>query len=471
MLYGLVKIVACRSRVEHVRIQHRVAGPACQFDAVVCQRVAQELEVVPDLLRGRVLQPVLQRREQFPPVGTLHGLFGEVARRQRNISAFALARGNGQTGQAQFHRVLAGRFRAHARCGSGLQQREAFLKLLGVQYGLVLCRFRRGRRRLTEAAEKAVEFEGRAQRLKRVHVRRPECELLRRDVQRNVLAYGRQFKRKVDIAEAGPQGLSGLAGNVAGVFLDAVKAPVGLQPLGGGLRPHAAHPGDVVRGIAGQGEIVADPLGRDAELLLHPGAVHDLVVVPVDQPDMRSDELREVLVGRGDQRIQAFFLGLGGKGSDYVVGLHTADPQQRHAHCLDHVHHRLDLLAQVFGHHVAIGLVFRVNLVTESRSGRIHDERQQVRRFLAEQPLDHAHHAVKRAGGPAVGGGERRESVVGAKQVGGSVHQQKAVHGESGAGGPGARASPPSSPAVPSPSSALFSGTVSSTGGGPSSGR
>jgi hypothetical protein len=69
------------------------------------------------------------------------------------------------------------------------------------------------------------------------------------------------------VIEAGAQVLADLAADLVGMLDQLIQLPILLEPLGRGLRPDLVDARNVVRGIAGQGQQIGDPLRADAELL------------------------------------------------------------------------------------------------------------------------------------------------------------------------------------------------------------
>ena len=81
------------------------------------------------------------------------------------------------------------------------------------------------------------------------------------------------------------------------------------------------------------------------------------------------DELRHVLVARGDQHGLAGARGAAGQGADDIVGLHALDAQHRHALRAQDRQQRLDLRAQVIRHRLPVRLVLGEQIVAEGLPG------------------------------------------------------------------------------------------------------
>ena len=136
---------------------------------------------------------------------------------------------------------------------------------------------------------------------------------------------------------------------------DRVQVAELLDELARGLVTHPPHAGDIVRCVPHERQIVDDPLGRHAEplvrVLLRDPLLLDRRGAPparVQQSDVGTDELIEVLVARHDRHREA---GVGcacGEGPDHVVGLVPLDLDERHGHgfqqLLDALHRAVEIV-------------------------------------------------------------------------------------------------------------------------------
>jgi hypothetical protein len=93
----------------------------------------------------------------------------------------------------------------------------------------------------------------------------------------------------------------------------------------------------------------------------------------VDEGDVFVDELRHVLVARRHDHCATGITRLAGEGADHVIGLDAGLAQQRQAHRANNVVDGLHLLAEIVGHWGTVGLVLRVDVVTEGLALRIED--------------------------------------------------------------------------------------------------
>ena len=186
---------------------------------------------------------------------------------------------------------------------------------------------------------------------------------------------------------------------------------------------------------------VDDQFRADAELGLHALDVIDAAGHGVDQGDVRADQLGHVLVAGGDHHITAQRRALPRQGADDVVCLDPFHAQQRQPQCTDAGMQRLDLRA---GRRASAGGA-TCSSRTARREGRtlgIENHCERAVRILPAQAKQHVQHTLDRTGRLAGRGGQRRQRVGGAVQVGRTVHQDEGAWLMSGInlfGGPGAR--------------------------------
>ena len=183
-----------------------------------------------------------------------------------------------------------------------------------------------------------------------------------------------------------PQILADDAGELVGVPEHAFEGAVLRDPLRRRLGADLVDTGDVVDGIADEGEIVDDPLRRDAELCPDAGDVERLVRHRVDQRDLRVDELREILVAGRHERPDAFASRLLRERGDDVVRLDAADDEQRPAHRADRLHERLDLRAELVGHRRAVRLVLGIHVVAEGLARGVENAAEEICLVIVYQP-------------------------------------------------------------------------------------
>ena len=141
------------------------------------------------------------------------------------------------------------------------------------------------------------------------------------------------------------------------------------------------------------------------------------------------DQLRQVLVAGGDDHAVARRGGHARQRADRVVGLDAGHLEHRPAEQAHHLVDRLDLAHQVVGHRRARGLVLRIPVVAKGLALGVEHAGRVLGRIALAQPAHHAHHAVHRAGGKAVGRAQVGQRVVGAVQVARAVDQDERVIG------------------------------------------
>ncbi len=225
------------------------------------------------------------------------------------------------------------------------------------------------------------------------------------------------------------QVLAYLALDGIGVADHAVEVAVVLDPFRRRLRAALRHPGDVVDAVAHQAQIVDDALRWHAELVLDAGRIEHGAAHGIDQGDALIDELRHVLVAGRDQGAETLLGGARGQGTDDVIGLDLRDLDQRQAHGPDDGLEWVELLAQLIGHRRAIRLVVAEERVAEGGAGCVEDDADVVWRGLVDQLAQHAEHAHQGAGGLALGVGQLRQRMIGAKQVAGGIDEDDSVLG------------------------------------------
>lgn len=208
------------------------------------------------------------------------------------------------------------------------------------------------------------------------------------------------------------------------IAVDGVEAAFhALQQAQRGLLTHARHAGDVVDLVAHQREEVDDQVRRNAELLGDAVHIQRLVLHGVDQGDVLVHQLGHVLVAGRDDGVTPGFGRHARQGADDVIGLDTFHAQQWQAKGTHAGMQRLDLQAQVIRHRRTLGLVLGVHVVAEGLALGIEDHCHGAVRVLANQALEHVDHALHRAGGQALGGGQRRQSMKGTIEIGRSIDE------------------------------------------------
>ncbi|MNO98274.1 hypothetical protein D3C76_900150 [compost metagenome] len=446
LLRQAVHVVTGGRGVQHIGLEHGVVGHAAHLDGrgAVGQDVDIVLGVLPDLGFGRVFQQGFERQQHGLAVQLDRGAFVVVG--QRYIRRLMRLDRKRQADQLRLLGIEAG--------GFGVEREQRGLAQLvqpGIETGLVEHRlvlgFDLGRRRVLRhghgrpgpggfalnVGDPAFEFHLGVQGQQCITVWLAADQRLDFDIQRHVELDGGQLigqeRRLTVLFKLGRQGLGAADAqgrHLVEVVVDVAQAATNTcQQAGSGLLAHARHAGDVVDLVAHQGEEIDDVLRADTKLFVHPGNIHHATGHGVDQGDMPVHQLRHVLVaGRNDDRA-ALRRTAARQGADHIVGLHALDAQQRVAQGLDAGMQRFDLHPQVVRHARAVGLVLGEHGIAEGTALGVEHHRKQAVGVLLAQALEHVQHTLHRAGRHALGGGQRRQCVESAVEVGGTVHQDE----------------------------------------------
>ena len=198
----------------------------------------------------------------------------------------------------------------------------------------------------------------------------------------------------------------------------ALEIAVPLEPLDGGLWPDPVQPGDVVRCVTDECEVIDDTLRPDAEFLPHPRRVEQAPAEArlgtgrgQEHADTFVDELSEVFVGTDDQYVIASGRAPRRTGGEQVIALDALNLDRRQAEQAGERLHPIDLARQVLGHLRPLGLVFGVEFEPFAGTAEIEKHRRMGGFLLIDQPPERFHPAVEGVGGKPVRTGERRSSV------------------------------------------------------------
>ena len=200
----------------------------------------------------------------------------------------------------------------------------------------------------------------------------------------------------------------------------------------GGLDADAGHARHVVGGIAGQRLHLDHLFRRHAEFLDHLGDADAAVLHGVVHGDAVGHELHQILVGGDDGRGRAALAGLAHIGRDQIVGLEAALLEAGQVEGAHRFADQRELRDQIVRRRRPVRLVVGIELVAEGDLRLVeHDGemgRPVVLRHVAQQLPQHvaeAEHGVDlQAVGFAV---QRRQRVIGAENVGGTVDQKDMV--------------------------------------------
>ena len=199
-----------------------------------------------------------------------------------------------------------------------------------------------------------------------------------------------------------------------------------------GLDADAGHARHVVGGIADQRLHLDDLFRRHAEFLDHLGAADLLVLHGVEHDDAVGDELHQVLVGRHDGGGGADFAGFAHIGRDQVVGLEAVLLQARKIEGLHGFAHIFELRPQIVGRIGPVRLVVGIHFGAEGLLRLVEHHRQMGRPLLglhiAQELPQHVAEAEHRIELEPVGlAVDRRQRVIGAENVAGTVDQKDVI--------------------------------------------
>ncbi len=365
---------------------------------------------------------------------------------QRHVSRLARLHGERHADQLGALRIEAGGFGIEGKTFGRLQTRQPALEIGLLQQGLVLglgldrtafwLHLAVLPRRLglaQQLVQPLLELQLAVEGDQRLAVRFTGHQVTDLDVQRHVdLDRSQLVGHEGGIAmllQLGAQRL-GTANRQPGDLVEVLVEP--LEPARDAveqatcrLLAHAWHARNVVDLVAHQREEVDDQFRADAELGLHALDVIDAAGHGVDQGDVRADQLGHVLVAGGDHHITAQRRALPRQGADDIVCLDPFHAQQRQPQCTDAGMQRLDLHAQVVGHRRAVRLVVLEQRVAKGRTLGVENHCERAVRILPAQAKQHVQHTLDRTGRLAGRGGQRRQCVEGAVQVGRTVHQDE----------------------------------------------
>ncbi len=220
--------------------------------------------------------------------------------------------------------------------------------------------------------------------------------------------------------------------DLGGAEQQLVEVAIFGDQLCGGLDADAGHARYVVGGIAGQRLHLHHLLRRHAEFLDHLRYADAAILHGVVHGDAIGDELHQVLVGRHDGGGRTALAGLPHIGGDQIVGLEAHLFQAGQVEGAHRLADQRELRDQIVRGRRPVRLVFRIDLVAEGDFRLVEDDRQMRRPVvlghLAQQLPQHvaeAEHGIDlQPVGLAV---QRRQRVIGAEDVGGTVDQEDMV--------------------------------------------
>ena len=451
LLRQRIHVVAVAARSPHVGFQHRVVAHATHADAIVRQHVHVVLQMLSQFSFFLIFQKWTQGfQHRRPP--ELRRRAGVVVRQRHIRGATGLDR-EGNTDDLRAHRIQTRGLAVERNQLGVLQLGQPLVEMRLRQYQFVFAFHRqggididnligdndRGRRRRRNsggcrwrfAASQGIQFaQCGVEFIAGIQI--PQCRQIRIAhfqfgwlyLECNIGLDGCQLTRQRQLRQRRAQALADLAADLVGVRDDRVERTIFAQPLRGCLRAALFDPWNVVGGVADQREIIDDLIGTHTELCLDAAWIERGVGHGVDQGDVRTDQLRQILVAGGYHDVDAVRGRLQGQRADHIVRFHAVDAQDRKTECGNEREHGLDLRAQIIGHRWAMGFVFSKQLVAEGRSAGVGDKRDEVR-FRFQRQTHHVDHTKQGAGRLTGAIGERRQRVESAVQIAGTVNQGK----------------------------------------------
>jgi hypothetical protein len=199
----------------------------------------------------------------------------------------------------------------------------------------------------------------------------------------------------------------------------------------GRLFADPGHAGDVVRGVAPEGQDIDDLAGRDPEEVLDVGLADLGLFRRVPDGRRRVDDLEEVLVGRDDDRADVPGRRARGQGRQDVVGFVLRVFGRGDAEGPEDVLEDGHLDGQVLGHRLALGFVIDEGLVADGRALDVEDDPGVLRLLPVQDLAQGAEEAVHGARGEARRVGQALDGVVGAVEQGVAVDEDEAFRAQS----------------------------------------
>ncbi len=419
-----IQVVARGGGVVAVGLEHRVVANAGELQPGAAQHVQVVLGVLRKLRAIGIGQHAGQRGDRLVSAEFVV-LVGVPDRHVERLAGFDRERESDQIG---IQRLEAGGFGIECNQLGGFQhldqlfERLAGSDRLDLQLGALGLTPRLGVG-VADLAQPGREAEALEQFDQPIGIRAAGGEVFDPEVQRHVFLERDQFARQWQLIERISKIFADLAADLVGMLDHRIEAAVLVQPLGRGLGPDLLDAGDVVRGVAGQRQQVADELGPDAELVDHRVRVVAFFLHAVLEHHAVPDQLGQVLVARRDQHRQLLVLSAARERGNHVVGLDPVHTHPPDAERIDQFVQRRQLGAQVVGHGRAVGLVVGERIVAEVLARRVEDHGQVIGPMLFDQAADHVGHAEYRARGQPLAAGQAGKRVKCAVQVGRSVDQ------------------------------------------------
>ena len=331
---GRIHVVARGNAVEHVGLEHGIEALALERDAVVREHVRVVLQMMPELSavvgssssgfkaastlsavellaarphnRGRAARmPLLPARPRMTSRRCAPACSRDCRSRSSKEMSGAAASFASHASSASCEIILLIVARgAAARCdGDRRRTRVARLRRLAAASTAGGPR-RRGSEPndLSSARNSSRVYSSRS----RGEIGRAGSQPLRRVISsESAVSMVASLRDNSSTRQFAAQIFADLAADVGGVGNQPIERLILIQPLRRGLRPDAGDAGNIVRTVADQRQVVDDLLGKDIELRLDADAIEARVAHGVDQFDVRTHQLRHVLVAGRDQHLDS----------------------------------------------------------------------------------------------------------------------------------------------------------------------
>ena len=141
------------------------------------------------------------------------------------------------------------------------------------------------------------------------------------------------------------------------------------------------------------------------------------------QGDLIINQLGEILVRADDHSLHPLCRSLFCQGGDDIIGLHPGHDQKRQCLGTDQVMQRCNLACQIRRHGRAVGLVFGVQAVAETRLPGIENNGKMLRAQGVEKAPEHPDDRQHRSSRLPLAVFQRRRAVIAPKQAVAAVYQ------------------------------------------------
>ena len=343
-LHQVVQVEGRLARAREVGGQRGVAGDAVDRPAARGQRVDRRLEVVADLGRRRVGEPLRQRRlvVRVGADDVDHRRRPVRGRQREGVHVAAIRRPGAADEEPDPSGGVLGQ---PGPDGAGREPGAGDLETLGA--GLVLL----------------------DERLQQPLAQHPELQVVEDPVDRlPVVRHGREVGGRVGVdrhlpdqlgqppvhqhvGQVLPQRVADLAADLVDPVDQGGEAAELADPLGGGLLPHPRDAGQVVRRVAAQRRVVGVLQRRQAVLGLHllrrePGQLGH-PALRVEHRHIVRNQLQRITIAGADPHLHALGHRPHGERRDDVVGLVVLGGDRRDPQRAQHLLDQLDLTVEL----------------------------------------------------------------------------------------------------------------------------